>query len=589
MNNKIENIAIKKANDFLINESQFKVGFLPVEQSNEKTKHLDEDFSKSIENGVRVLLEVDYDLTKIADETLKSKKFTKLTGAIYKTLKSGNKIVFSSCGSSGRLCILLESAYRNFFKKLQQENPQISSKVSYLSDLVYSIISGGDHALIRAVESFEDSQEFGKEQVRGLNLGPGDLLIGITATGETSSILGSVQEAVDQHAESFLIICVEKEIPRRLERSRHVFDHPNVSVIDMPCPPMAITGSVRMQAVTLEQLVVVAALETALNSLLQESIRSNHLSGLSYPELDYGNAFKKLIEELSTNENIRAIAELIKFEENIYRKKGLVTYYADDFLLDILTDTAERPPTFSLPAFRKCDDKVSPQSWAFAKNPIHNTFNAFQKLLGRDPRCITWGRTDYIRMGANKDIVENPPTIKTDELMKFIIGNEFDPSRLETPENAAVLIGTDTNMPIPEFEKLTFAYKERMTLLIGHSDDKADITISIFPAPSLLQLFNHLSIKLIMNIISTGCMVKMGRVMGNKMICHAISNKKLIDRGTRLISEFCGINYKEACIELFVSQEMLKNHNDNIPLSQSPVEFTIKRLKNTKSEFLNSN
>ena len=41
--------------------------------------------------------------------------------------------------------------------------------------------------------------------------------------------------------------------------------------------------------------------------------------------------------------------------------------------------------------------------------------------------------------------------------------------------------------------------------------------------------------KLILNMISTSLMIKLGRVKGNKMVDMQLSNNKLIDRGTRMI------------------------------------------------------
>lgn len=59
---------------------------------------------------------------------------------------------------------MLESAYRIFFKDIQHENPGKYETLADLSDLVFSIMTGGDYALIHSVEFFEDYQEFGKEQ-----------------------------------------------------------------------------------------------------------------------------------------------------------------------------------------------------------------------------------------------------------------------------------------------------------------------------------------------------------------------------------------------------------------------------------------
>jgi len=41
--------------------------------------------------------------------------------------------------------------------------------------------------------------------------------------------------------------------------------------------------------------------------------------------------------------------------------------------------------------------------------------------------------------------------------------------------------------------------------------------------------------KLILNMLSTALMIKMGRVKGNKMVNMQLTNKKLIERGTRMI------------------------------------------------------
>ncbi|MFN5912513.1 MAG: N-acetylmuramic acid 6-phosphate etherase [Bacteroidota bacterium] len=47
--------------------------------------------------------------------------------------------------------------------------------------------------------------------------------------------------------------------------------------------------------------------------------------------------------------------------------------------------------------------------------------------------------------------------------------------------------------------------------------------------------------KLVLNMISTSLMIKLGRVKGNKMVDMQLSNNKLIDRGVRMIMEETGI------------------------------------------------
>ncbi len=52
--------------------------------------------------------------------------------------------------------------------------------------------------------------------------------------------------------------------------------------------------------------------------------------------------------------------------------------------------------------------------------------------------------------------------------------------------------------------------------------------------------------KLVLNMISTSVMIKLGRVKGNKMVDMQLSNKKLVGRGTRMIMEELGVEEKEA-------------------------------------------
>ena len=49
------------------------------------------------------------------------------------------------------------------------------------------------------------------------------------------------------------------------------------------------------------------------------------------------------------------------------------------------------------------------------------------------------------------------------------------------------------------------------------------------------------SAKLILNMISTAVMVRLGHVQGNKMVDMQLTNQKLVDRGTRMVMEGTGL------------------------------------------------
>jgi N-acetylmuramic acid 6-phosphate etherase len=52
--------------------------------------------------------------------------------------------------------------------------------------------------------------------------------------------------------------------------------------------------------------------------------------------------------------------------------------------------------------------------------------------------------------------------------------------------------------------------------------------------------------KLILNMISTSIMIRLGRVKGNRMVDMQLSNNKLIDRGTKMVMDATKLSYEEA-------------------------------------------
>ena len=78
----------------------------------------------------------------------------------------------------------------------------------------------------------------------------------------------------------------------------------------------------------------------------------------------------------------------------------------------------------------------------------------------------------------------------------------------------------------------------------------SDIPIEINVGPEFLtgstRMKSGTSQKLVLNMISTGLMIRIGRVKGNKMVNMQLSNTKLVDRGTRYIMEELGLSYEEA-------------------------------------------
>jgi len=52
--------------------------------------------------------------------------------------------------------------------------------------------------------------------------------------------------------------------------------------------------------------------------------------------------------------------------------------------------------------------------------------------------------------------------------------------------------------------------------------------------------------KLVLNMISTAVMIRMGRVVDNKMVDMQLSNEKLVERGTKMVMQALNIDYEKA-------------------------------------------
>jgi len=80
--------------------------------------------------------------------------------------------------------------------------------------------------------------------------------------------------------------------------------------------------------------------------------------------------------------------------------------------------------------------------------------------------------------------------------------------------------------------------------------EQADYPIVIQVGPEFVtgstRMKSGTAQKLVLNMISTSVMIKLGRVVDNKMVDMQLSNAKLVDRGTKMVMKQTGLSYEEA-------------------------------------------
>lgn len=198
-----------------------------------------------------------------------------------------------------------------------------------------------------------------------------------------------------------------------------------------------------------------------------------------------------------------------------------------------------------------------------------------------EPRFLSGGRLFYIGAGTSGrlgilDASEIPPTygMPHDRVVGLIAGGdqairravehaEDDPSRAWEDLLAHDIGEMDTLLGIAASGTTPYVVggvrmaREKGILTAGLTNNPgsplalaAEFPIEVPVGPEFVtgstRMKSGTSQKLVLNMISTALMIRIGRVQGNKMVHMQLSNNKLIDRGTRYLVEHLGISYAEA-------------------------------------------
>jgi len=80
-----------------------------------------------------------------------------------------------------------------------------------------------------------------------------------------------------------------------------------------------------------------------------------------------------------------------------------------------------------------------------------------------------------------------------------------------------------------------------------HADFPVEVNVGPEFVTGSTRMKSGTAQKLILNMISTASMIRLGRVKGNKMVDMQLSNNKLVDRGTRMLMRNTGLtDYEKA-------------------------------------------
>ena len=190
---------------------------------------------------------------------------------------------------------------------------------------------------------------------------------------------------------------------------------------------MAITGSTRMQATSIELLAMLTVLEMVLRELLGADARLE--SGRGPPRRRGGGDVRRAGRRSTRRWPASACAARSpgwsRSRSGSTAAGARTSYFAHALGVDVLTDTTERSPTFCTPSFRKRGDADAAESWAFLFTPVDDTESAWPALLRRPPHTIEWTE-DVLRSLLDEEAATRQAGVLREigraELMRFRIG-----------------------------------------------------------------------------------------------------------------------------------------------------------------------
>lgn len=155
----------------------------------------------------------------------------KVVENFYMFVKNGGRLFYIGAGTSGRLGIVDASECLPTFG---------------LDNVIIGIIAGGDRAIRKAVEYAEDDAEQGWIDLQAYQVNEKDCILGISASGRTPYVLGTLQKAKEQGLYIAGLVC-------NTQSPISAIAHHTIEVLT---GAEFITGSTRMKAGTAQKIVL---------------------------------------------------------------------------------------------------------------------------------------------------------------------------------------------------------------------------------------------------------------------------------------------------------------------------------------------
>ncbi|MBQ3593535.1 MAG: N-acetylmuramic acid 6-phosphate etherase [Clostridia bacterium] len=200
---------------------------LKTEMRNEASKHIDKMDSLSI---VKLMNEENMNAVKAVDAALD--KVAEVCDTVADSFEKGGRLFYVGAGTSGRLAVA--------------DAAECPPTFGVPRDLVIGIIAGGEKCMVQAAEAEEDDASAGERDLKKYDLCDKDVVVGISASGGASYVVGALEYANSVGAVS---VSLSSNADSPIEKVAKIG-----IVVDTGAE--VITGSTRLKSGTAQKLVL---------------------------------------------------------------------------------------------------------------------------------------------------------------------------------------------------------------------------------------------------------------------------------------------------------------------------------------------
>ncbi|XP_071119150.1 glucokinase regulatory protein-like [Haliotis cracherodii] len=431
-------------------------------------------------------------------------------------LGSRGAIVFSGCGTSGRLGFITA---RTFNMKLESAGRE---------PCCHYIMAGGDRALFTSQEAVEDDPPCGMDLLHNLCKDKTRVLfLGITCGLSAPFVAGQLHLCMEQPDKytpvllGFNPTCLARDLPiekwdktfrqvvQRLEK------HQTGYILNPVVGPEQITGSSRMKSgsatkILLEAVLVAAYLKTCkdMDVRVQDLLQSYHTV--------CDSVYSRQAD----------IGDIVELAGKSLNAGGHIYYLSQDSLgIMGMIDASECPPTYG----------------ATLDDVRGFVATGFDFLKNNDGDISDQGK--HFRISLANFQQEVAPTVTSDDLVVVLTQDTSSFPCVEglPCRTACVIVGREQAQVNPvqleQFAAVVQVSLPSMSLVrvVGET-----------VVAEFWQLYREIATKWVLNAVTTGAHILKGKVFQNNMVDLKVSNNKLFYRAVGIIQRYSKLSPSDA-------------------------------------------